>query len=531
MISTSVSNTIKRKLSSRGSRKCLSHSIASTSKKRLEISNNIHEPPLIMRIALVSSSTALCTPIFPAIGFLNVVLRAAIRDTNFRYKLSGIGGSILSFAFYTIVPYSYQYAPLLLPCAIGNGAAAGSAYAILDLISGGPSSEIGKKLLRNPLLTGGGIGAFTGICAPFYLYGPIYKSLYGLEGISDILNNLPMIKSVSVTTGLIAGVAMYPILHYPIYGIQGINWSIFSGSLLLGTTSLLFYIYNPDDENVMKIPEGSFVASKNRKLLDTIIRYDVKEGTFGAYSLTLNDYVGGIEQKEKGQRIAESVRNFQSTGGWSYGNRTSYTFDNQVLSVLGNLFSDGKVAEKFKKNLVKVKDVKEINKCEESMFHSDWIVKCITERNNTSKTTKSMAREEADIEKLKKYSHITSERERISILKNFEAVSIGVELLMIEDKKNASASDISREDIENWVRKQCPGILLYKAEEMYMDGASGQSVESQLEQIAWNQPNFNKALSNWKDLEANRKKTILHNGLLVGTASILMSSFFIQLYR
>jgi len=80
-----------------------------------------------------------------------------------------------------------------------------------------------EKILRNPLIAGGGIGATTGLIAP-YFYGTISESLYQTEGLSDsfnyILSNVPLFTQISCTTGFAAGVMMYPILHYPIYGIK-----------------------------------------------------------------------------------------------------------------------------------------------------------------------------------------------------------------------------------------------------------------------------------------------------------------------
>jgi len=46
-----------------------------------------------------------------------------------------------------------------------------------------------EKILRNPLIAGGGIGATTGLIAP-YFYGTISESLYQTEGLSDSFNYL-----------------------------------------------------------------------------------------------------------------------------------------------------------------------------------------------------------------------------------------------------------------------------------------------------------------------------------------------------
>ena len=141
-------------------------------------------------------------------------------------------GNAVNIAFWCILPYSYQYAPLLLPCAIGNGIAAGGAYAALDVMGGGPAS----KLLKNPLIAGGGIGAFVGLVAPSLLYGPVCSTLYGIEHMGLFLNQafteFPYIMQISVTTGFAAGIAMYPMLHYPIYGVPNVPWQALTGAVL-----------------------------------------------------------------------------------------------------------------------------------------------------------------------------------------------------------------------------------------------------------------------------------------------------------
>jgi len=535
---TKTSQPLKRYLAS-----------ASKSKSTRSI---IHEPPLPIRVALVSASTALCTPVFPAIGFVNVVLRAAIRDPNIRYQLSGSMGSILSIAFYTILPYSYQYAPLLVPCAIGNGIAAGGAYAALDVIAGGPTSALGSKLLRNPLIAGGGIGAFTGLVAPLYLYGPIYNALYGLEGISDAMFYLtfPHFTGISVATGFAAGVAMYPVLHYPIYGIPSVPWGALTGVVLLGASAALFYIYNPNDENVMPLPEGSFVSRKDVPLLDSIIRYDAEQDKFGTYSLTTNTYVGDADQKEKGQIIAEGVRKYQSNG-WGSGSQ-QYTFDNQVLSVLGN-FLDSGIADRFEKNLVKVKDTRKLQDCEEIMYRTDWVVKCMMERNSAARNRKNEGatateKEAADMERLKTYGAM-GERECKRRLRNIESTSTAVELIMIlrlaEKFTSKQTSGIlknpteffssmfsedkepSMPELEKWMRKRCPGILLYKNEEMNMDGLREQSVEAQLERMGWNPPKLDDTLVSWQEVCGQERGKKLLNGLVITTS--LLASYWLQL--
>jgi len=104
-------------------------------------------------------------------------------NETLRTQLSTSIGSILSFACWTIVPYSYNIAPLILPFAISNGISAGFGYAILDVSTGGPKHS---EVLKNPILTGGGIGAFTGFVAPNFLYGEAYNVLYGIDSVSPL---------------------------------------------------------------------------------------------------------------------------------------------------------------------------------------------------------------------------------------------------------------------------------------------------------------------------------------------------------
>jgi hypothetical protein len=521
-----------------------SHRTTYLSTASTSIKTTVHEPPLPIRVALVSSSTALCTPIFPAIGFINVVIRSAIRDKTIRAQLSGSIGSVLSIAFYTIVPYSYQYAPLILPCAIGNGIAAGGAYAALDLVAGGPSSALGSTLLKNPLIAGGAIGAFTGFVAPLYLYGPIYNALYGLEGISEAMYYLtfPHFTGISVTTGFAAGVAMYPLLHYPIYGIPTIPWTALTGAVLMGSTVALFHTYTTSDENVMPLPEGSYVRSKDVPLLDSIIRYNVEQDEFGTYSLTTNEFVGDADEKEKGQIIAESVRKYQ-TGGWDSASR-KYTFDNQVLSVLGNFFDSG-VADRFEKNLVKVKDIRELQDFEEMMYRTDWVVKRLMDKTPPELKVKSDA---ADVEKLIKYGAM-SKRERKRRLQNIGSTSIAVELLMLLRLSEKHAQTKTRnffhnpaemlssffsdrndppsiQELEIWIKKRCPNILLYHDEELRY-GLKGQSVEAQLERLGWKPSNLDVSLNEWQKMRGEERGKSIVNGLVVTTT--ILASYFLQL--
>ena len=140
-------------------------------------------------------------------------------------------GNTVNIAFWCILPYIYQYAPLRLPCAIGNGIAAGGAYTALDVMGGGPAS----KLLKIPLIVGGEIGAFVGLVTPSLLYGPVCSTmLYDIEHMGLFLNQafteFSYIMQISVTTRFTAGVAMYPMLNLShLWGVKCTLASVLDG--------------------------------------------------------------------------------------------------------------------------------------------------------------------------------------------------------------------------------------------------------------------------------------------------------------
>ena len=410
----------------------------------------------------------------------------------------------------------------MLPFAIGNGICAGAGYAALDAVFGSTS-----KILRNPFITGGGIGAFTGLVAPSFLYGPIYSILYGVNGVSEAITTafttFPFFAQISCATGFAAGIAMYPMLHYPMFGIQGVPWMHFSGVLLLASGVTIVYLYSADNDHVMPMPDGAFVDPKMVPLLDSIIRYNVESGEFGTYSLTANEWVGSPDRKELGQGIAESVRRYKRN--YSY-----HTFDNQILSLLCMVL-DSSIADRYQENLVHVKDVKELQSYEDAMFRSDWVVEFIIggskdgDNNGPRDTSITNIDEKAD--KMLMYGSAMNERERKRRIKSIETTSIGAELLMtlrLAEKKSMAVGNKnvpSMVDLENWVRKRAPSIVLYKNEEF--TGLQGQSVESQLERMDWKAPALCVALDKWEDLRKQERGSKIRNGLIITISGLLAS--------
>lgn len=477
-----------------------------------------HEPPLAVRIALVSTSTAICTPVFPAIGFVNAALRIMMPDPQLRQKISASSGAILNIAFWYILPFSYDVAPILLPFAIGNGIVAGAAYGCLDIVSGGPQS----KILKNPLITGGGIGALTGVVAPTLLYGQIYSAMYGIEGMSELIRQglglMPFALQISGATGFVAGMALYPLLHYPMFGVKNVHWMNFSGGILLASGVTLYHIYSSDGEKIMPIlPDGSFVTPKEKAILDSVIRYNLTKNSLETYSLSANSWIGPPELHQKAHMISEVVRLYQKNSWGSH-----YTYDDQVLAFLSRWMDNG-IAQRYPQHIVTVKDPKELLQCQKQLQKTDLIVYSILERTNHK--TADM---ESVIDKLNSYGKSTSKREKMRLIQDIQSVCVAVEVLM--SQRRAGTQDVKlQEEVTVWIRKHVPDILLTIEEENQHNGSLGQSIESQLKSAKWNMDQ-NVAIANWeeqKTLERRKlrnRRIMIFSGALLSLASLIFSN-------
>jgi len=473
------------------------------------------EPPFPVRLALVSSVTAICTPSFPAIGFVNLSLRLFLTDPSLRAKFSAWIGSIFSIAFYTILPYSYEYAPLILPFAIGNGVCAGAAYSVLNWVE----LVYRKKLSKNWLIAGGGIGALTGLIAPPFLYGPIYSGLYGIEGISSSIYQFfwysPLLAQTSVATGFAAGLAMYPMLYFPIHGISGRDWKSFSGTILLVTATILYELYSTNDKKSIA-PKGGYVNPIDVPLINSILRYKAGDGgAFGTYSLTTNAWLGPPSLKEKGETISADVREYQKPTIWS--SQKKHTFDRQILSFLYE-YIDVSVAEKNPDNLVVAEDDRTLQKLQIAMLQTD----CIADILLTGEQGVSLVSKVP--EKLKDYGIVFHERE----IRNLRSASLGVNLMMthhlgyLKNGKSVASME-ERQQLEQWIRKRVPGILLYKSDEF--EGLRGQSIESQLEEKNW-KPRLT-GWQEWRTLREKEVRQIVVNGIML-TTGVLVASIFLS---
>lgn len=121
-----------------------------------------HVPPLLVRGSLVGATTALLTPLFPIIGFNQLVFRFV--SPAGRVAIHG-GTSMLYFSAMVLAPDAFFYAPVLLPFAIGNGVVASAAYVVAEGVAGGPAALAAMKIGPVPV-AGPLIGAATALLAP-----------------------------------------------------------------------------------------------------------------------------------------------------------------------------------------------------------------------------------------------------------------------------------------------------------------------------------------------------------------------------
>eukprot|EP00586_Coscinodiscus_wailesii_P013978 CAMPEP_0172501990 /NCGR_PEP_ID=MMETSP1066-20121228/155578_1 /TAXON_ID=671091 /ORGANISM="Coscinodiscus wailesii, Strain CCMP2513" /LENGTH=516 /DNA_ID=CAMNT_0013277085 /DNA_START=71 /DNA_END=1618 /DNA_ORIENTATION=+ len=451
------------------------HQLSTASITKTRPDTIIHTPPFPVRVALVSSATALATPVFPAIGLVNAFLRIVLPEPTLRATFSGFLGTVTSFAFWTVIPNSYGVGPLLVPFAMGNGLCAGAAYAFVDVVSGGP------KGLKNPILVGGGIGAFTGAFAPLYCYGPLFYQLYGVESIFDSIHALyqvPFMAQISVMTGFIAGGMMHPLLYFFASGVKGVPWLNFSGVALFATSLAAYLVYSPKD-TLLLVTDEQYVPRKHLGLLNAVVRYNVEQGEFAAFS---DGKWIDFEDGKKGFALAEIVRKYSDV-----------TFDDAMLAVLYDYgFTD--VAERNPDRVVKVMSIKDFRSREEAFLQTDWVVACINKKDKSDV-----------LEELHTHFSSIGASKRQRKIQAMKDVSIAVELLFSLKQHDADSTEFMS-SLEAWIRQAAPKIILYASDE-YGD-YSNQSVESQLQQLSWTGGDLTYSKSRWEHLLVQKREKL-----------------------
>ena len=482
---------------------------------------NQHQPPLPVRIALVSTTTALATPSFPALGFLYAVLRITVPDANLRKVMEGRWGTLLSFTTWTLLPNLYHgsVASLILPCALGNAIVAGGVYGVADLALGGPSN----KIIQTPWITGSGIGATVGYVGPHYLYGPLMESIYSMEGMTQSMQNVmsfPYATEVSVVTGAIAGMLLHPMLYFPMNGVQGVRWQLSSGAALALVTSALVYVYYGREEVGLPVPEGSYIKPSNLEFVESIVRYNNITNNVETYSLRKQQFIGPPEKCLEGQRIANASRSYEQSGN-------KVVFDDRVIAFIYNWW-DIDAKNKYPEHILHIKSEHELTQTQTSMTYTDVAVASILQNeqlDNEQTVTKiltSINNSVGDSEQSKGQQLL-----KPASFRQLEDVTIALELLMTMRKlgRQEQPADIQRtQTLEQFIRKRFPQLTLYKSEEQYAD----ESVESQL--LNWNNgPTYAQALDRWQHVHEKEvyirrriRSLVMISGMLLAIAGSLI---------
>jgi hypothetical protein len=465
----------------------------------------------------------LATPAFPVLGFLYLTARLTLPDAQLRRTIEGRWGTILSFATWTLLPnlYGGTMASLILPCAIGNAIVAGTVYGVADIAcaSSSSSSSLLEKVTSTPYLFGSGIGATVGYMAPHYMYGPILETMYGLDDMSSSMQyilSLPYITSTSVITGAAAGMILHPLLYYPVHGIPGYHWKYFSGTALAITLATSFYIYHGRENALLPIPDGSFIDTSQREIVDSILRYDATTREIRTYSLYKGEFVGPSERCMEGQHIAETCRSyvgqnsFVSKLRWGGETEQRVVFDDRVLAFVYNYWDDD-TKLRHPERVINVKSEDELQQIQNSAALTDACVAYILHQSNSINNDDVMK----ILNSKSKGQNYTYDR-----VKQLENVSAAIELLLIMKQTNqVKMNSVSVDTVEKFVRQRFPDLTLYSADELYQD----MSVESQLRLAGWKGSELHDAIDNWKSVQEGERLKIRTSRLLLAVSGIILS--------
>ncbi|KAL3776448.1 hypothetical protein ACHAWO_005922 [Cyclotella atomus] len=468
-----------------------------------------HEPPLPVRMALVSTTTALATPSFPALGFLYAVLRLTVPDADLRKAMEGRWGTLLSFTTWTVLPTLYHgsIASLILPCALSNAVVAGGMYGLIDVASGGPTGQM-KQLYNTPIL-GSGIGASVGYLAPHYVYGPALE-LYGFEGMKQSISYIlsaPLVTEVSVVTGAVAGMILHPLLYYPIHGVSGVHWGYFSGLTLAASAMGMYYVYYGRETVGLPVPEGSFIDAKQFELVNAVLRYNQYTHQVETYSVQSGSFVGSQQKYLEGLQIAEAARMYSKNG--------NAVFDDRMLSFIYNYW-DVKLKSRYADHVLDVKSLNDLNQIQGSLAVTDGIVAALMARSTrTSCDTKLDV--QPIIERVDSLRADSKRRRKQFTRSTLEEVCIAVELLMALKNTTDNQDDMKSlvaPELEQFIRKTSPNVILYASEEI----CPGVSIESQLHAYKWNPTSLDVAYSNWYKLRKKQRENRISTAAVIACA-------------
>jgi len=291
-----------------------------------------------------------------------------------------------------VLPFCYEWAPILLPFAIGNGIASGISYGVIDITTA-------SKAFSNPL-SGGFIGGFTGLLAPAYLYAPAFRAIYG-EDVSEFINgflSFPYVMEISCTTGVFAGLAIYPVLYYPIHGVKGIPWYNFSLPVCLSSIFLCYYLYSPFDDGLpYPAPDESYVQKDQIPLLSLIWRYNPNSSVLEEYTLSgkgswlskevkkRNSIDHDTDLVQEGLKLRQLIQTRASSNLFDW--TPEPTFDSRKVSFLYYTFAShecGDLEEKYAKHIVPIRSELGLNERQSAIFATDCLMEFLVCRQKSA---------------------------------------------------------------------------------------------------------------------------------------------------
>ena len=154
-----------------------------------------------------------------------------------------------------MIPSAYEYAPVLMPYALGNFLTASSLYLASDVWAKGPRL-LSKKFLGFPAF-GPGLGVVMAFTAPFtypFTYSLVHNEgldrfsydedlvNYAKSGLASIID-FPPLAQVIAGTGFISGLLLQGILEPLVIGLKGIPWTKFSGRVLGAGSVATVWLY------------------------------------------------------------------------------------------------------------------------------------------------------------------------------------------------------------------------------------------------------------------------------------------------
>ncbi|CAE8639406.1 unnamed protein product [Polarella glacialis] len=221
--------------------------LSASSSESKETRFSDEQPPVLVRAGLVGASTALMTPIFPIIGFNQLVFRFA---TPKQQGLINGGTSMLYFSAMVLAPNAFYYAPILLPFAVSNGVTAAALYLAAETALGGPRKLAAPKLGPIPL-AGPGLGLATAMMVPWtypYSWTLVYGPAEALTWLSsDMIWNFcysSWMGPCLAMTGLVSGLILDVVLRPLVLGVPGWHWPKLAGVVLAATSMGLVALYS-----------------------------------------------------------------------------------------------------------------------------------------------------------------------------------------------------------------------------------------------------------------------------------------------